>query len=246
MKLISINIEGSMHLERVLPFIATESPDIFCLQEVYEKDLSLFAELGYTTHFLPLTQRMNHSTLDTEGIALCSREMPVHVASHIYNGDATVIPTFDSARIIDTFNNGVLHGEFSHNGDTFIIATTHFTWNPHGNIASPEQTKSLERLLAYTATLPSHIICGDFNIPRNHNPLYDELVKKYADTIPTTYTSSLDKTLHRHGADADKDILFSSFMVDYIFTQPSYRASDVRLVFGTSDHAGVVGTVTKE
>ena len=89
-------------------------------------------------------------------------------------------------------------------------------------------------------------MCGDFNIPRHYNPLYDELTKYYVDNIPLSYISSLDPTLHYAGSHPDKKMLFDSYMVDYIFTQTPYTATDVRLEFSISDHAGVVAHISKE
>jgi exonuclease III len=243
MKLLSINIEGSKHLDAVLHFIEEEQADVVCLQEVQQHTLHLFAECGYETNFLPLTQRAIENKVAIEGVAICSRFPLKNTGHYIYHGDQTTVPVFDDAHIIKAYRNAILHGEVMHNGNTYTIATTHFTWNPDGSIASEEQIESMRKLRAYTETLPAHIICGDFNIPRNYNSLYSELLKSYKDEIPLKYTSSLDKVIHRHGGDADKEILFSSFMVDYIFTQAPYIARDVRLVFGLSDHAGVVGNI---
>lgn len=40
MKLISLNIEGHKHIDRQLPFFEIEAPDVLCLQEVFEPDVS--------------------------------------------------------------------------------------------------------------------------------------------------------------------------------------------------------------
>ncbi len=233
-------------MDAVLHFIETEEADVVCLQEAQQHTLGLFADCGYDTNFLPLTQRVIGDKVAIEGIAICSRLPLQNMGHYIYHGDPSTVPVFDNKHIIRAYRNGILHGEVVHNGNTYTIATTHFTWNPQGDTASEEQIESMRKLLAYTNALPPHIICGDFNIPRNHNPLYDEIIRHYSDGVPLQYTSSLDRNLHRHGSESDKEILFSSFMVDYIFTQTPYTASDVRLVFGISDHAGVVGNVVKE
>ena len=93
--------------------------------------------------------------------------------------------------------------------------------------------------------LDPHVFCGDFNIPRGHNVLYETLTTRYTDSVPATYASSLDKNIHRKGDDISRAHLFTSFMVDYVFTQKPYQAENVRLEFGISDHAAVVADVLR-
>ncbi len=59
----------------------------------------------------------------------------------------------------------------------------------------------------------------------------------YTDNIPSCYTTSIDPHLHRAGA--------LDLLVDVLFTTPKYRASDVRLVSGLSDHMAVAGNIEK-
>ena len=246
MKLISLNIEGSKHLERIIPFITKESPDVLCLQEVFKADLHLFEKLGYTCHFLPLTIFMINENPQEHGVALCSKTRITDVKSIYYLDFETVLPLHDPKDIPHTVHYGLIHGNIMYGEDTFLCATTHFTWTAHGSNPSEDQKQSLTNLFKYTENLGPHLLCGDFNIPRNESVLYTKLAEHYDDNIPPHYTSSLDKDLHYLGKDPEKDFIFSSFMVDYVFTQAPYKATDVRLEFGLSDHAGVVATISKE
>ncbi len=75
------------------------------------------------------------------------------------------------------------------------------------------------------------------------SPLYPRLVRDYRDEMPAGIRSSLDPGRHRLGSDPDKQDLFETFLVDYVLTRPPYRARDVRLAFGVSDHAAVMAEI---
>ena len=52
LRLLTLNIEGDRHLDRIAAVIARHKPDIACLQEVFENDLSsLTAEGRYQAKF---------------------------------------------------------------------------------------------------------------------------------------------------------------------------------------------------
>ncbi len=248
MKLISINIEGDKHFDSVLPFLKGENPDVLCLQEVFETDLDNFKALGYTCSFLPQTKKLIDNVDSNHGCALCTHGEMQNVQSFYYQNGGNPLPEFNNEerlRSINEIKRGVLCADTLCNGSLFKIATTHFTWTPKGESPSDEQIRSVKVFLEKVKGMEPHIMCGDFNIPRTENFLYGELVKHYTDTVPLTYTSSLDATLHRAGPNPEKKHLFDSFMVDYVFTQPPYTAHDVRLGFGVSDHAAVVATIEK-
>ncbi len=83
-------------------------------------------------------------------------------------------------------------------------------------------------------------------MPRGYNTNYTQFCAHYTDEIPNTYTSSLDRTLHRLGSRSDLNApIFDIYMVDYIFSQPPYRVTDVSLMFGVSDHAAVQAQISK-
>src|SRR3989344_53549 len=57
------------------------------------------------------------------------------------------------------------------------------------------------------------------------------------DNIPAEYKTSIDQNLHR--------VKGIQFMVDSLFTTPTYKASNVKLVDGGSDHMAIVSDIIK-
>jgi endonuclease/exonuclease/phosphatase family metal-dependent hydrolase len=244
MKLVSLNIEGSKHLEAVAAFLQKQDADVICLQETQPDLQDFLASHGYTYATLPLTLRTDDRDLDEpEGLLLATKH-PVTFDSFYYHKPAQHLRPFVKAQWRDTCAHGALFGDITFEGQIFCIGTTHFTWSPDGK-ESAEQESDMEAFLEKTNTMKPHIICGDFNIPRMHNSLYQTLCASYADNVPAHYTSSLDRTIHRLGNDPSRSIIFDEYMVDYVFTQSPYTARDVELVFGISDHAAVVATITQ-
>lgn len=246
MKLVNSNIEGDKHFDRVIPFLEQEKPDVICLQEVFRKDLHLFESLGFTMVFLPMTKKTVDESPEELGIALgyaSSRAILENTDTCYYHDRAETIRFFDRDQKDQTVNNGIIMGRFTVHNESFTVATTHFTWTPNGSEPHQFQKDDMARLRAYLSECEPHCLIGDFNIPRRHNPLYDELVREYTDEIPASYTSSLDANIHRLGQDSSKRHLFTDYMVDYLFTQPPYVAHDVHLEFGISDHAAIVATI---
>jgi endonuclease/exonuclease/phosphatase family metal-dependent hydrolase len=245
MKLISLNIEGNKHFDRVLPFIEGENADVICIQEIFENDIERFLAFGYTSTFLPMTIKPVDGISQIQGIAMCTRIPQKNIQQYYYSNDFEEIPTFNKNDINNTVMHGVILSDFEFKGSTFTIGTTHFTWTPAGESPCLEQQTDLDSFLLKIKEYAPHVMCGDFNIPRNINSLYQKLIQNYSDAIPSHYTSSLDKNLHRLGITPDAIRLFETFMVDYVFTQKPYIPKDVRLAFGISDHAAVVATIER-
>jgi len=239
MKLISLNLEGKRQLDTALPWLEKETADIICLMEAPEDLQPWLAERGYITTFAPMTFRKQDGQQFYEGLILASKA--VHTADiFYYHQPSTDIIPHDRKEKRNTISHPVIFASIGN----LHIATTHFTWNPAGETADENQTTDLVKLLKYLHSKPSHILCGDLNIPRHYNILYEELIKHYTDVVPQQYRSSLDKKLHRLGDNPDKQKLFTHFMVDYIFTQPPFAATDVQLQFNLSDHAAVIAEIT--
>jgi exonuclease III len=245
MKLITINIEGSKHLETVLPFISTELPDVLCLQEVCDFDCIKFKNLGYDIRFVPATLRVAETT-HSEGVVIGVRNKTSQIQSvreyHLIEPKG-VIREYNTFEEDHGFNNPCIMADIVSDDSEYRIGTTHFVWTPHGPTPTNTQKRGMDILLNYVRAEHAHVLCGDFNIPRNLNPLYDVLMNEYTDSIPKKYTSSLDGNLHRLGNDVSYREIFTSYMVDYVLTKQPFVATDVRLVFGVSDHAGVVATI---
>jgi exonuclease III len=249
MKLVSANIEGERHLERVMPFVERESPDVLCIQEIFRSTLDTLGAMGYTCEFLPMTEKLHNETPEEWGIAICAKGT-VRNRYALYYRDIQFLPDDARWKVLQErgvrknhFKNGLLGARTVVNDAAYLIYTTHFTWTEDGEIPSQEQIESMNALLAHTQTLEAHLLCGDFNIPRNINYLYKDLLQIYTDNIPGQYVSSLDKDLHRLRDDQNKKQVLETFMVDYLFSQKPYQVSGVRLEFGVSDHAAVIGMV---
>ena len=200
--------------------------------------------MHYHVTFLPRVERVSESGTYTDGCLLASKE-PHQSVTHYYFNPSEEILTQNKEKKRTTNKQGVIVAEVPYQGETYIITTTHFTWTPEGETASLHQQKDMHHLLFFLAQQKPHVLTGDFNIPRYHNPLYEVLIKNYSDAIPAEYTSSLDQEKHHLGKSPEKSNLFSEYMVDYIFTQSPYSASDVALHFGISDHAAVVGYIER-
>ena len=117
----------------------------------------------------------------------------------------------------------------------YKFVTTHFTITKNGE-STPYQLEVLDLLLAQLEKLGEFVFCGDMNAPRG-NETFNRLAEKYKDNIPLEYKTSIDQNLHR--------VKGLQVMVDGLFTTPTYRTSNVKLVDGISDHMAVVAEINK-
>ena len=241
MKLISLNVEGKKHFDKVFSFLEREDPEVVCLQEAPIDMSSQLRERGYKTTFLPLTVMPDDNSNFPQGNLFASR-LPYVVDIHHYHQSFDGITLFDFERKRETMSKALIFAKM----ENMLVATTHFTWAPDGAVATENQIQDMKEMMDFLDKKPPHILCGDLNIPRNINRLYEEEISpRYTDAIPEEYKSSLDRNFHRLGNDPEKDILFNDFMVDYLLLKEPYIAENVRLEFGVSDHAAIVGDIKK-
>jgi endonuclease/exonuclease/phosphatase family metal-dependent hydrolase len=251
MKLISLNIEGRKHWDVVDPFFEAEPADVICLQEIFESDAKSFADrfsMAYVfAHMLVKVRDASarDPAYEKSGIALFSRGPLKNVRLEVYHAANEGLKPFDKTTIEllrETERNVMVLADVEQDGSVFTIGTTHFTWTPNGAMTE-YQHEDAAALLKILADIPEIILCGDFNVPRGFNKIYDLFAANYEDAIPRSYVSSLDPLLHvaYQNPDAAKNV--SQFMVDYLFLSKKYEAHDVRLHFGVSDHSAVVATV---
>lgn len=243
LKLISLNIELDRHLERVLPFLQAEHPEVVCLQEIFEKDMKVLEEtLGMTSHFEPVSiVDVNYvdgklcldedlARKGPQGVGFFTK-LPVRLSGvEYYHGKPGEI----TKHSVD-YSRFLLWRQVEKYGELFTIGTTHFTWTPDGS-TSDEQIEDVRKLLRILEQFLEIAFCGDFNAPRGRE-IWGEIAKCYKDTIPQEYVSSIDPVLHRAKG--------LQVLVDGLFTTPGYTASEVRLVEGLSDHKAIVGTLEK-
>ncbi|OGG53465.1 hypothetical protein A3H16_01920 [Candidatus Kaiserbacteria bacterium RIFCSPLOWO2_12_FULL_53_8] len=243
-KLISLNIERSLHLDLVLPFLKEQQADVVCLQELSEPDISLFeSELGSKCVFAPMIY--HHSDTGSKpvinGNAVLTR-LPLQSSMiNYYVGDGKKIHDEPPGYIPDHEALVMVETDNEKGGDVFRIMTTHFTWTPDGS-PSDAQRRDMKKLLHVLETLGEFVLAGDFNAPRG-GEIFSMLAQKYKDNVPPHYVTSLDQKLHRAVKLRPHEIVDK--MVDGIFSTPSYTVSDVEMVSGLSDHCALVATVSK-
>ena len=96
MKLISLNVEGNIHLNKVLPFLEKEAPDVVCLMEATDKHVQYLQEHGYSTSFLPRCIREQQGEEFTEGLILASKSPIAFTSYRYYNPREEILKeTFD-------------------------------------------------------------------------------------------------------------------------------------------------------
>ena len=247
LKLISLNIEGSKHLQKIRSFLEKERPEVLCLQELCEVDVPFFETLlGMSSFFVPMAVGKQGPS----GVGIFATVPFVETAIHRYGGAE------DGGGMIDGSNKETLHTSqrfalaravVEHEGERFQILTTHFPVTKQGQ-PTDYQRDDMRAVLAILAGLGDFVLAGDFNAPRilggHPGEIFGMLASAYTDSIPATYETSLDLTLHRAvGQGLAHEI--ADKMVDGLFTTPGYVAHDVRLHAGVSDHQAIVATITQ-
>ncbi|MCL4208688.1 hypothetical protein KJZ63_03600 [Patescibacteria group bacterium] len=241
-KLISLNIEGNKHLEdRVLPFLLKRKPEVVTLQEVFLSDVPKIEEaLGMNGIFIPMADvNYENEHLPARGLwgILHLTKLNVVEASYqYYYGVEEEIPKFFANQDPNSMNRVLVWQVVEKEGQFYRFATTHFTWSKDGQtIDLQKQTyQSMNEILK---TFPDVILTGDFNAPRGRE-IFTNLSKSYTDNIPQDITTTIDNNLHKAKANIQ-------FVVDGCFTSGEYKASEVEVVDGVSDHMAVVATISK-
>jgi endonuclease/exonuclease/phosphatase family metal-dependent hydrolase len=247
LKLVSLNIEWSKHLDLVVPFVRSVQPDVVCFQELCEKDIDFLADSLSLTPviYAPCSNfEFTPGVFTIQGVGIFSRLKTSNTVLEYYVGDAGYIPQKSLAdpATYALGNHALITADVESEGAEFRIATTHFTWTKDGQ-PNDEQRQSMQKLLSLLETKKDFVLTGDFNAARG-GEMFGELASKYADNIPAQYKTSIDITLHRAGKTAGAQL--SQYMVDGLFTTPAYAVKDVTLVGGVSDHFAIVATIQKK
>ncbi len=230
-KLITLNIEGDRHLDRVIPFLQKENAHVVCLQEVLQsnvellkKELQMFGEYEPTLAY--------KEPKDFKGLLTLTRMKPTAITKEYYAKAEGDIPVF-TGNLEFNLNRLLMTIEIVKDDTPFKIINTHFTWTKDG---MPNDTQRRD-FGAMTKLLEKHgefVLCGDFNMPRGLG-LWDELAKMYKDNIPSNVITTLDENLHK--------VKSLRYVVDGMFSSKDYMVSDVNIFDGISDHKAVIGTV---
>jgi endonuclease/exonuclease/phosphatase family metal-dependent hydrolase len=245
LNLVTANIEGDLHLDLVKPFLDRENPDVVCLQEIFEQDVSGLVGNKFQSAFLPMCLKFNREGKPSPwGVAIASRLQVVSTHQNYYRRPVDRIITYDHRNKRDSLSYGFVGIRLDVDGLPINIITTHFTWTPDG-LADADQDEDMANMLALLAREPPHILCGDFNVPRRQNRLYGTLTERYTDHVPQEIASSIYVPFHygRHKPGGAEKL--STLMVDYIFSTPgTCRVEAVALHGGISDHCAITAKVT--
>ena len=247
LKLVQLNIEGSRHLDVVIPFLKELQPDVACIQELREADIDRFKkELGIQCTFAPMVLGGGH----TYGVGILSTIALTAVGINQYGGNEGALQdhvSHDKQKMHDSTKYLLLTGDFQKGGETFHIATTHFPVTDHG-VATDFQRKDMEKMLELLEQEGEFVLTGDFNAPRG-GEIFTMLAAKYKDNIPVEVVTSLDYDIHRAGGAkliADAQTLgLKGLMVDGIFSTPGYHVSNVQGHTGVSDHCAFSAEISK-
>ena len=248
MKLITLNCEGKKHLDKIQNFIEQENPSVLCLQEICADDAENIYRINKFASFtFSMNSRNTYSGSDSvaiEGNALFSRYEQTSYETHYYHEcvrDSVVdASTHQSHRDTESRNIQIasITGAFE---QPVRIANTHFTWSPDG-MPSVFQFLDLPMVMKFFDDNMPTLLCGDFNIPRKQNKLYQDILDNgFVDHIPTETITSLDMSLHRCKNDTILVNKLSQYMVDYVFSKHMTDFHPVvKQVFGISDHSAFV------
>lgn len=169
-QLLNLNVEGEKHVSDVLDLLDRREPTVVCLQEAPESFVALLEQRNYQVTFVPLTLRQAaDQTTRPEGLLFASRDHHTADIQYYHETGQELLP-FNFDRYRDTWRLAVILAEI----DGLHVATTHFTWTPDGATPNDYQQEDIVALCDVLDTFPPHVLCGDLNLPRHHNRLYEE------------------------------------------------------------------------
>ncbi|KKP69822.1 hypothetical protein A2X44_05115 [candidate division CPR3 bacterium GWF2_35_18] len=238
-KLISLNIEGDNHLDKVIPFLVSENPDIICLQEVFKHNSETIAnKIKRKDYFFPMAKmfekRYTKKSLGMLwGISFLTNLEFKNIQCEQYFGNEKVVPSYLGGGGL--CNRILAWGNVKKEGKEQTIATTHFTWSSKGN-TTVIQRRSFNKLNKILDKVGDCVLCGDFNAPRG-GEIFTALSKRFTDNIPVQVKTTVDENLHRKKG--------LQVVVDGLFTSSNYKAENVKIIGGVSDHKAIVATIFK-
>jgi endonuclease/exonuclease/phosphatase family metal-dependent hydrolase len=236
-RLVSLNIERSRHLDRIGAFLRRWGPDVVCLQEIEQRDLPRIINEAGLAHnrFAAMARHPDSDGTGPFGVAILSRQPIEDADILVYAGEGNGTELLDCASELSrirTCRFAALQVRIPIAGKELHVATTHVPWTPDGQ-PRPFQTDAIEQLIAALTSRPT-ILCGDFNAPRG-GPVFDRLAETWRDNIPHDVTTTLDPELHRAGS--------LDLVVDGLFTTEEVVVRDVRVLSGLSDHQAITAQI---
>ncbi len=243
LKIVSLNIEKDRHLDRVIPFLkqkVDEGYEVFCLQEVYKRDLAKLTKVisgkKFFSEFFPMCRYTGEPQEDldeVQGLAMIYVKLPFAIDKFPYYKDTPELPLHPKGYA--QLHAGIIVSTFRTEGMNFQIATTHFPVAPNG-ATDERQKEALRKMLAKLSNIEDLVFCGDFNAPRGRE-VFTKIASLYKDNIPAEVTTTIDGNYHKAG-----DL---PYVVDGLFTTAHYDVVNVEIVDGLSDHKAITAEVTK-
>jgi endonuclease/exonuclease/phosphatase family metal-dependent hydrolase len=242
-KLVSINIEGSKHLEeRVLPFLKEKDADVVTLQEVFEADVERIKQVtGMDGLFTPMAHIDQENTPipednDIWGVLVLTKFPIISSGSSAYYKyqGKDELPVFVSTKNVEQMNRVLSWITILSDGEELTFATTHFTWSAKGE-TTPLQEESFQNLEKILDSLPISVFTGDFNAPRGRK-IFSKLSQRYKDNIPQDIVTTIDNVIHK----APEEI---NLVVDGLFSAKGVKVLNTQVLSGVSDHMAVTGMI---
>lgn len=236
----SVNIEGQKHLGAVRDFLLKENPDVVCLQECFPEMIKQMTGNNWPYQFFVPTYKVDqdgrglkYSATRKWGEAILSKlpmrdKNVLRVKMKTYGPDN--LPGYGSDNHLPTVLLATIGG--------YTIGTTHFTWTPKASVTDRQRAHVAE-LLKITKG-KELVLCGDFNIARG-NEMYQKLLRDYCDNVPASVETTIDPALHYANKMRPGKL---KLVVDYVWSTPKYKVSEVRVESGVSDHCALVCTIS--
>ena len=217
LKIACLNIESDRHLDRVVPFLKKEEPDIVLLQEVLFKDIPYLEEVLQMKSVSTVLNLLEWGGVPQNSGLVTFSTLPIintHSAYYKGNKDQLLLVYEGEAAetVAEKTSRAILVTDIVKDGQQYRLVNTHFTWSPEGQ-ATDEQHQNLKILFQLLSPLSDFILCGDFNAPRGR-AIFDAIASRYKDNIPLHVTTTIDKNLHRAG-----DL---QLVIDGFFTTPQF------------------------
>jgi endonuclease/exonuclease/phosphatase family metal-dependent hydrolase len=187
-------------------------------------------------YFVPMGYDLPTEQKGLTGIAVFSKYPMTEIHKSYYVGSeerVVVVDKSSPAALPESVQNAVLLCVIQIGDMRYRVATTHGPWTQNGDTTDYQLT-DFDAMISILEKSGQFILTGDFNAPRGKEA-FAKLAERYTDNIPAHYMTSLDQDLHR--------VKGLQWMVDGLFTTPSYTAKNVRLISGVSDHMAIVADV---
>ena len=235
-KILCLNIEGDRHLEKVVPFLKEQNPDIICLLECFKVNVPFFEkELNLHGFFFAQAnklRRISERDVDPkgyQGIAVFTK-LDVNSVSGMYYTKGN-IPEYSGPNGQDRV---LAFLRVEKEGKEYSVAATHFTWAANGG-TNNEQSQDLKAMLELIKD-EELILCGDFNAPRG-GEIFTALSMHFKDNIPVEVETTIDQNLHK--------VKGLMYVVDGLFSTPSYDVKNVQVIDGVSDHKALAADIER-